>query len=159
MQLDGAALDRILQSEHEALTAIIALLRTEQQALVRGELERLAAFAESKSICLFELSRLGEQRQLWLRERKLSANRAGMERLLRDYAGNSPPTRAAWERLLKLTQDAQQLNHTNGALIGGRLNGTQRALNVLFSAANIAGAYAPDGSTVSLRTAHELAVA
>lgn len=159
MKLDGAALDSVLHSESAALTALVALLRTEQLTLIKGDLDRLAAIAESKAGYLFELSRLGEQRQLWLRERKLSADRAGMESLLRAHAGNSPHTRAAWQQLLELMQKARQLNDTNGALIGGRLNGTQRALNVLFSAANIAGAYAPDGSTVSLRTAHELAVA
>jgi flagella synthesis protein FlgN len=159
MQLDGAALCRTLHTESEALTAFISLLREEQQVLVRGELERLAAFAESKSICLFELSRLGEQRLQWLRERRLTADRAGMERLLREHAGGSPQARTAWRQLLDLTKTAQQLNDINGTLIGTRLNGTQRALSVLFSAANIAGAYASDGSTVCLRTTHELAVA
>jgi flagella synthesis protein FlgN len=159
MVLDGTALSRALQSESEALSAYIALLREEQRALVDGKLESLSSFADSKSICLFELNRLGEQRAQWLRERKLPANRAGLEHLLRDGAGGSPQSMAAWRQLLALTQTAQQLNDTNGTLIGSRLNGTQRALRVLFSAANIAGGYAPDGSTECVRSTHTLAVA
>jgi flagella synthesis protein FlgN len=82
-----------------------------------------------------------------------------MQRLLHEHAGGSPQALAAWRQLLDLMQTAQQINDVNGTLIGTRLNGTQRALSVLFSAANIAGAYAADGSTVCFRTAHQLAVA
>lgn len=159
MQPDGAALCRTLHAESEALAAFITLLRDEQQALVRGELESLSAFAESKTICLFELSRLGEQRLQWLRNRGLTANRAGMEQLLREQAAAAAQVRDAWRKLLDLTQTAQQLNETNGGLIGSRLNGTQRALGVLFSTTNIGGAYTSNGNTVCLRPAQTLAVA
>jgi flagellar biosynthesis/type III secretory pathway chaperone len=159
MQPDGAALSRTLHAECEALAAFITLLRDEQQALVHGELESLSAFAESKTICLFELSRLGEQRLQWLRKRGLTANGAGMELLLREQAGAALLARDAWRKLLDLTQTAQQLNDTNGNLIGARLNGTQRALSVLFSTANIGGAYTSNGSTVCFRAAQTLAVA
>jgi flagella synthesis protein FlgN len=159
MQFDGAALGRTLNNESEALNAFITLLREEQQALVRGDLERLASFAESKTIHLFELTRLGEQRLQWLREKGLTADRAGMDRLLRAHAGSAPQVRAAWQQLVDLTKTAQQLNETNGVLIRSRLTTAQRALGVLMSAANIAGAYASDGSTVCYRTPHQLAVA
>ena len=48
---------------------------------------------------------------------------------------------------------------TNGMLISTRLHHTQRALNAIFSAARLPGAYGADGNTVSLRTAQQLAVA
>lgn len=159
MQSDGTSLRRTLHAESEALAAFITLLRDEQQALVRGELESLSAFAESKNICLFELSRLGEQRLQWLRSRGLPANRAGVEQLLRDHAGAAAQARDAWRKVLDLTQTAQQLNDTNGGLIGSRLSGTQRALGALFSTSNIGGAYTSSGSTVCFRPAQTLAVA
>ncbi len=159
MQFNGAALGRTLHTESEALSAFITLLREEQQALVRGDLERLASFTESKTIHLFELKRLGEQRLQWLRERGLTANRAGMEVLLNEYAAGAPQARTAWDQLINLTKTAQQLNDTNGNLIRTRLTGAQRALSVLLSAANIAGAYAHDGSTVCYRAPQQLAVA
>ncbi|MCE9642304.1 MAG: flagellar protein FlgN [Betaproteobacteria bacterium] len=159
MPADGATLEHTLHIESEALAAFIALLREEQQAIVRGKLDRLCACAESKSICLFELSRLGEQRLEWLRKRGLTANRAGMEQLLREQAGATSQARDTWRKVLDLTQTAQQLNDTNGGLIGSRLSGTQRALGVLFSTSNIGGAYTSNGSTVCLRPAQTLAVA
>jgi len=159
MQFDVAALGRTLNTESEALNAFITLLREEQQALVRGDLERLASFAESKTIHLFELTRLGEQRLQWLREKGLTADRTGMDRLLREHAGRAPQAHAAWQQLTELTKTAQHLNETNGKLIRTRLTTAQRALGVLLSAANIAGAYAADGSTVCYRTPQQLAVA
>jgi flagellar biosynthesis protein FlgN len=159
MPPNGAAFARTLHTESDALTAFVTLLREEQQALVRGDVERLASFAESKTIHLFELTRLGEQRLQWLREKGLTADRAGMESLLQEHAAGAPQARAAWQHLLELTKTAQQLNETNGNLIRTRLTAAQRALSVLLSAANIAGAYARDGSTVCFREHQQLAVA
>jgi flagella synthesis protein FlgN len=159
MRFDTAALCRILQREKEALTAFTQMLRDEQSTLVGGELERLAAHTESKSACLLELTRISEQRLQWLRERGLAADNAGMERLLREHADNSPQARTEWQQIREAAIAAKQLNQINGTLIGTRLNGAQRALSVLFSAAKIPGAYTADGSTVCYRTAHELAVA
>ena len=82
-----------------------------------------------------------------------------MEQLLRDQAGAAAQARDAWRKVLDLTQTAQQLNDTNGGLIGSRLSGTQRALGALFSTSNIGGAYTSSGSTVCFRPAQTLAVA
>jgi len=82
-----------------------------------------------------------------------------MDRLLREHAIRAPQALAAWQQLIDLTKTAQQLNETNGTLIRTRLTAAQRALGVLLSAANIAGAYASDGSTVCYRTPQQLAVA
>jgi flagellar biosynthesis protein FlgN len=156
---DAAALERTLSAESAAVREFIALLRDEQQSLVRGELEHLPASAEAKANCLFELTRLGEQRLQWLRQHGMPADRRGMESLLDKHAAQSTRITAGWRQLLELAQTAQQINGVNGTLIAVRLNGAQRALNVLFSAANLVGAYAPDGRAVCLRTAHQLAVA
>jgi len=159
MQLDAAALSRDLAREIEALRAFVALLRDEQQSLIPGAHERLTSFAEPKAKCLIELTQLGERRLQLLRDHQLTADRAGMERLVREHAHSAPQALAAWQQLLALTADAHHLNDLNGTLIATRLRGTQRALSALFSAARIPGAYAADGSTVPFHTAHRLAVA
>ena len=82
-----------------------------------------------------------------------------MERCLREQTGASSTPRQRWQQLLDLTLKAQQVNTTNGMLISTRLHHTQRALNAIFSAARLPGAYGADGNTVSLRTAQQLAVA
>ncbi len=159
MQPDAAALCRTLDAESAALSAFVSLLREEQLALIAGDLDRVTSFAETKSARLFELQRLGDQRVRWLRDSSLTVDGAGMSRLLSKYAGGSAVALTTWRRLLELTKTAQQLNDTNGNLISTRLGGTKQALSVLFSSTNAASAYSHDGSTVSLRSTHELAVA
>lgn len=155
MTIDTAALRSNIERESAALRGFIELLRTEQAALVRGENERVAEFAEPKAGRLLELTRLGDERARLLAASGIKADRASMETLLRSHAA----ARDAWHALLKLTETAHQVNTTNGMLIAARLNHTQRALNAIFSAARMPGAYGADGATVSLRTAQQLAVA
>jgi flagella synthesis protein FlgN len=156
MTIDTAALRNNFDREASALRAFIEMLRAEQSALVRGENERVAEFAEPKARQLFELTRLGEERSRALSGAGLKADRAGIEKLLQGPSFTA--TRDAWRQLLQLTETAQQINTTNGMLIAARLHHTQRALNAIFSAARLPGAYGADGSTVSLRTAQQLAV-
>jgi flagellar biosynthesis/type III secretory pathway chaperone len=155
MTIDIAALRSTIERETAALRGFIERLRAEQAALVRGENERVAEFAEAKAACLFELTRLAEERARALTAAGLKADRAGMETLLHKHAA----ARDAWHTLLKVTETAHQVNTTNGMLIAARLNHTNRALNAIFSAARLPGAYGADGATVSLRTAQQLAVA
>ena len=159
MAIDTATLAHTLDLEVAALRAFIDLLRIEQKALVRGESDQIAAFVEPKSQHMFELTRFGEERGRLLTGLGLTANRAGMERLLRGHAGAASAPYKAWRLLLQLTETARQINETNGTLISARLTSTQRALNAIFSVARLPGAYGSDGSTVSLRTAQQLAVA
>lgn len=158
MPIDIAALKGNIERETGALHAFTELLRAEQSALINGESERVAEFAEAKAARVFELTRFGEERGRWLKSLGLNNDRAGMERLLREHARNDSATVSAWQQLLKLSESAQQTNTTNGMLINARLQHTQRALNVIFSSARLPGAYGADGNTVSLRTGQQLAV-
>ena len=159
MPVDAAALQRNLEAEAAGLRAFVEQLRAEQAALVNGETERVAALAESKTQRLIELSRIAAVRRQILESAGLLPDRAGMEILLARAGIGAAASRNAWKQILDLTAAAQQLNTTNGMLIGSRLQNTQRALDVLFSAARVPGAYGANGATVSLRTAHTLAVA
>jgi flagellar biosynthesis/type III secretory pathway chaperone len=158
MTIDTSALIASLNREIAALNVFINVLRAEQGALVRGENERVAEFSAPKANHLLELTRLGEARESLLVKGGYTADRAGMEKLLRQHGSNAA-LRNVWQQLLALTQTAQQANTTNGMLISARLNHTQRALGAIFSAARLPGAYGADGNTVSLRTAQQLAVA
>lgn len=155
----AALVGRNLSVEIEALHSFVALLREEQQLLVRGEAENLASFVGPKTGYMLELTRLENQRQQVLRDHGLTPDRAGMERLLREHSTGASQLMAGWRQLLELTQTAQQINATNGTLIATRLNNTQQAISILFSTARLPGAYAADGSTVSFRAAQQLAVA
>ncbi len=159
MTFDAAKLQTMLDGESAAVGSFIDLLRREQECLVRGDTDGVAAFIEPKSRCALELAGYADRRTSLLRSLGYGSDRAGMTRLLRERTGTASPALTAWQNLLKLAQTARLLNETNGKLIDSRLQVTQRALGALFSAARLPGAYAADGSTVSMRTAQQLAVA
>ncbi len=159
MPLHRDTLHAGLLAENAALRTFIEVLRNEPQTLLKGETDLLALFGEPKARLVLELTRLGEQRLQWLRGQGVTADRSGMDQLLSKYYAVDSPDARPWEHLLQLATTANQLNTSNGLLIAARLNTTQRALNTLFCAARIPAAYAPDGSTIGFRTAHQIAVA
>ena len=165
MPVNIAALSVTIDREVATVTPFVEMLRAEQTALVRGENERVAEYADPKAKYLIELTRLGGERNRLLAAGGYSTDRAGMERCLRDYAAQAMAVGNAWRQLLTLTQAAHAANTTNGMIIATRLQHTQRALNAIFSSARMPGAYGTygaygaDGNTVSLRTTQQLAVA
>lgn len=162
MPANIAALSAIIEREVATVTPFVEMLRAEQAALMRGEHERVAEYAEPKARYLIELTRLGGERSRLLAAGGYSTDRASMERCLRDHAAQTVTMGNTWRQLLTLTQAAHAANTTNGMIISTRLQHTQRALNAIFSSARIPGAYGAygaDGNTVSLRTTQQLAVA
>jgi|GEM_PF-1036446 len=165
MPVNIAALSVTIDREVATVTPFVEMLRAEQAALVRGESERVAEYADPKAKYLIELTRLGGERNRLLAAGGYSTDRAGMERCLREHAAQAVNVANAWRQLLTLTQAAHAANTTNGMIIATRLQHTQRALNAIFSSARMPGAYGTygaygaDGNTVSLRTTQQLAVA
>ncbi len=159
MPLNCNNLQPTLLAENEVLRAFIKALRNEEQALLKGKTDQLGLFAESKGRLVIELAKLAEIRLQLLRNYGVSPDRAGMEQLLNEhYAGDSEEC-TQWEHLLQLATTANQINTSNGLLITARMKYTQRALNMLFPDARLPSAYAPDGSIVGFRPAHQIAVA
>lgn len=159
MSTNDNALHTALCAENAVLRGFIGLLRDAQQLLLKGKSDSLGALVEPQARMLFELVKLGERRQQFLRDRGMSADRAGMEQLLREHHAHDSPESTEWRLLLQLAADANQINACNGLLIAARTKSTQRALSTLFSAARLPSAYAPDGRTVGFRSAQQLAVA
>ena len=159
MRLDRDDLHASLAAENEALRTFIEILRKEQQVLLKGDTDQLGLFAEPKAQLILELTKLGEQRLQLLRNRGVTPDRAGMEQLLNEQYADDGREAEQWQQLLRLATTANQININNGLLISARMKTTQRALNTLFSAARLPAAYAPDGSTIGYRAAHQIAVA
>ena len=147
-----------IEAEREALGRLTELLRDEQRALVTGDLEKLASYADPKAKLLFELSRCADERAHLLRTHGYAADAAGMDNLLRKLGDDTAAVVSDWQRLLDDSKLARQLNETNGTLIAARMRGTQQALGVLLRAARIPGTYAADGTTVGLHRTNRLAV-
>ncbi len=159
MQETAHPLVAAITAESGVLRAFIEVLREEQQLLLTGGTELIAKFAETKSRLVLELTRFNDARMHKLRQRGFSADRRGMEQLLNAESPADARITGLWQLFLQLAASADQLNTTNGLLIGARMSYTQRALHTLFSAARLPAAYAADGSTIRFRTAHQIATA
>ena len=148
-----------IKAECQVLGRLTELLRQEQRALIHGEIETLAAYADPKAKLLFELSVCADERSQLLNEKCLPVNAAGMKQLLSMLGDDAAQVLADWQRLLAETGIARQLNEINGTLIASRMRGTQQALGVLLAAARIPETYAADGTTVGLHSTHRISVA
>ncbi len=141
--VSGAELAVSLQLERDAVKTFAAILQSEQEALVQGEIEPLEALASDKAQTARQLAELAERRNRHLTSRGLSPDRKGMETWLAN--GANAKLAAAWGDLLQQMQAAQQLNRTNGEMIAARLHHNQQALAALQQAAGAAPLYGPSG--------------
>lgn len=132
-----------LHAERAALRAFVALLETEQQALLGGQSDQLLALAGSKNLAARDLSQLASARRNELSKRGAGIEPGGTAAWLQAHAADSLPV---WRDVRHLAAQAQQMNSTNGKLIQAKLRHNQQALSVLHNAAQGAnGLYGPDG--------------
>lgn len=132
-----------LHAEHAALKKFVSLLETEQQTLINGDAEQLLGLSENKTRLAQELGSLVQARKNDLQELGVESGEGRVLAWLRANAAGSLPL---WQDIVKLAEQLQYLNHTNGILIQSRLRHNQQALTVLHNAANSAhGLYGADG--------------
>lgn len=132
-----------LHTERDALKEFVALLETEQQALLGGHTEQLPALANSKIQATHELSKLANARMDALLAHGAKTGAGGVAAWLQAHAPDSLPV---WLDIQRLAEQAQHLNRTNGILIQSKQRQNQQALAVLQNAAqSVSGLYGPDG--------------
>jgi flagella synthesis protein FlgN len=132
-----------LNAERDVLRAFVALLKTEQQALIDGHTEQLLDLSESKTQAVHELSKLAGERKNELLSHGAEIKAVGLESWLRAHAAGSLPV---WQDIQQLLEQMQYLNRINGTLIQTKLRHNQQALAVLHNAANSAqGLYGANG--------------
>ena len=134
-----------LKKEHAALAVFTRLLQAEQDALVQGDIDRLAELGNDKQVQLELLAYLGECRNRHLTKQNLNANAEGMMAWLNRNPGFAAAVRKIWQELLAQAQKAQQLNQQIGELIASRMQQNRLKLAVLQAAAAPDGVYRPDG--------------
>lgn len=130
-----------LKVELGRIQAFLDVLKSEEQALIRGDIERLASIAEDKIRLARELGKYAAERSGYLAAHGFSPDAHGMSACA---TGNAEAT-ALWNRLLELAKQTYQINQTNGVLVNTRLQRNQQALAVLQRAFNSASLYGPDG--------------
>lgn len=138
-----------LSAELAAFESFAALLDTEHEALLAGDVDAVARLAETKAEQVALLSALAERRLAALRGAGFGADRKGMAEWLLVAAGAQGPRLSdQWNRLLEVATHAQQLNERSGALIQARMAFNQAALAALRGTGSTADlAYGPDGNT------------
>jgi len=148
-----------LAEEHSVLARLVDLLQAEQDALVRGDADRVAALTEPKAQCIGALQAHAQERRALVLAGGRSTDSQGMRLWTEEQSRTEPRLAQRWREFLALARRADQVNRANGMFIATRLNATQQALTTMFGAAGIPGAYGADGNAVSLREARRLAVA
>lgn len=132
-----------LRTERDALQAFITLLETERETLTAGHIEQLLELVNSKTQAAQELNKLESARRSDLIACGVAIGADSIESWLKTQAQDQLPL---WREILRLAEQAKQLNHTNGALIQTRLRHNQQMLTALHNAANsVHGLYGPDG--------------
>lgn len=146
---DLSALLALLDTETQTLAVFSELLKREHDALRNNHTDALTGLVQEKSRLAEQLNTLSLQRSQLLAQQQLTSDRNGMERLRHQHAHTPSGQRldALWQRWLALATEAQQLNTSNGLLIGTRLTYNQQLLHALHAATDQATLYGPDGQT------------
>lgn len=134
-----------LDEECRLAESLVACLRSEQECLIRADIEPLAVASTQKAELVNRLSDLAESRHRALAAAGHPGGEAGMPAWL-SAQDKASPIRLQWQTLLASAREAQELNRVNGLLIGGHLSRTQGMLQALRSAAGHGTAvYGPNG--------------
>lgn len=147
--LPGASFAALLQAERDEFSALVGLLQTEQEVLVRDDSPALAALADDKAQRLARLNRFAEQRARQLGTREPARAAAAMLVWLSRHPEQSVDTGRVWRELLGLAATARRINLDNGALIEAAQRRNRQKLAVLRSASGSGGVYRADGQLQS----------
>lgn len=139
-----------LAAEHQHLTALLALMKQEQQSLVALDADELAELTTQKNAMLSSLASLSQQRHAALAAAGCEASEAGMEPWL--AVSGTSEVRDQWENMLGAAREAKELNRVNGMLINKQLAHNQSVLNALRTPTNApAGTiYGASGQTMGV---------
>lgn len=137
----------LLEETLAELQRFLAVISTERQALVSGEINQLPAIAEEKSALATRLATLESQRENILRGAGFAAGREGIAVWLAANATTKIPV--LWQQLINLSTEAKQENETNGKLIGALMQQNQQALGILIEQSADTTTYDADGQQKS----------
>lgn len=145
-----SSLGRMLESEADAVSAFVFLLREEQEALTAGNADALPGIVGRKAAASATLASISAARNAELSRQGHAIDKAGVETWLKANAGDRAAV-AAWHRLQELAAEARELNRLNGDLIRLRMSHNAQMLEILL-AANRQDLYGADGQTSATTT-------
>lgn len=140
------AIDALLEQTAAELHRFLAVIATERQALVAGDINRLPAIAEEKSALAARLADFEAQREAALRAAGFGAGKPAIDAWLAARTGaGAHSAQTAWKTCLELSAQAKRENAINGKLIAASLHLNQQALAALLGETVEAGTYGADG--------------
>lgn len=158
MSPNPSELTRHLAAENAAWADLLGVLADEERALIDGDADRLSALTATKLERLHAASELARARLAALRGNGYAPDADGMRAWLAQH-GNAE-SRADWQSLCVLENEARESNLRVGKLIDLRLAATRQSINVLMHAATgKGGLYDPSGQAVAARPSTPLTAA
>ncbi|RBA25776.1 flagella synthesis protein FlgN [Herminiimonas fonticola] len=138
-----------LIKEHQAVRALTELLQQEQEQLVAGNIEAIAALTEPKAKAAVRMAELAAGRHQALAKAGFEADESGMKVWLATPAA-SETAQQSWRELIALAEVGKELNRVNGTLINKQMVRNQNVLNILQHGSVQGNAvYGPDGQTAN----------
>lgn len=138
-----------LSEEHKAIRALTKLLQQEQEQLVAGDIEAIAALTEPKAKAAVHMAELTAGRHKALAKAGFEAGESGMKAWLETPAA-SAVAQKSWHELIALAKVGKELNRINGTLINKQMIRNQNVLNILQHGSVQGNAvYGPDGQTAN----------
>lgn len=123
-------LDNTLEREIDLLSRFIALLNEEQGALKAATPEVLPKIHEGKALLVDTLNTLETERIKLIGGATSVPDRERMNAWLANHPSEKKVA-THWQALIKLAQEAKQLNEMNASLVRLHLEKTTRALAIL----------------------------
>src|SRR5262249_13974039 len=102
-----------LAEEHSVLARLVDLLRAEQDALVRGDADQVAALADPKAQCIGALKAHAQERRALVAAGGRSPDGNGMKLWTEEQAKAEPRLGQRWREFLALARVADQVNRAN----------------------------------------------
>lgn len=137
-----------LDGERQAADSLLQLLRQEQAALVDGDVERMSTLTDDKAKSASRMAQLAKSRHELLASAGFAPTEAGMQEWLTSVHATAAD-KTAWDALLAVAANANELNRINGLLIGQHMARNQVALNILQGNADSGGIYGPNGQSAN----------
>ncbi|MBC3880150.1 flagellar protein FlgN [Undibacterium sp. LX40W] len=136
----------IVAQEVELMSALVQLLKKEEEVLVDNTPDKLETIVLEKNTLLTQIIALEKNRNSSLSQSGLSPDAEGMN-LLFSQLSTSSDVQNNWERLLNLSSAAKENNRTNGILINRHMVRNQTTLNILQQNDQTASVYGADGQS------------
>lgn len=135
---------KLLTEEANALSRLEQLLDREHELLVANDVEELDRAGVARQECVGELMRIESERLSVCRMMNVSADAAGLERLMR-WCDPSGSLASRWAACADHASRCRIANDRNGALVAARMKKVEGMLDIVTGRANAPKTYAKQG--------------